>query len=299
MNPRLTRKIGLIAAVFLIAGLIRIPWQGSLLERMRETGFHNEPEGVSVISQLGVESAVGALGGLRYLVAFYFELATVDPWDAKKWDEVDENYRIICLLQPSDVDSWRRGGWHCAYNARGYYVHDAQHLEDSVRIAAVDFYTERGIWFLEQGIKWNPDDPWLWRDLGFLYQEKVVDPCKAAAAFLEGSKLPKSPAFMRRFYGYQLALCPGHEQEAYDHLKEIYDFGYQQLLAAKQQGAPQQRINDFIKGYWKPTLITTIKELELKLNIPIENRIRETWDDQRLRINSPFRVEIDSNDADQ
>ncbi|MFT5469169.1 MAG: hypothetical protein ACI8UO_004284 [Verrucomicrobiales bacterium] len=298
MSPLLRKRIGLIAAILLISGLVRLPWQSSLLDRLQDSGFHREPEGASVISQLGVEAAVGALGGLRYLVATYFELSSVDPWEEEEWEVLHENYRIICLLQPGDINSWRSGAWHCGYNARAYYEHDADNLSAAARKEKVDLYTKRGIRFLDECKKWNPDSFWAYRDLGLIYQEKVKDPCAAADEFLAGSKTSTAPSFLFRFYCYQAALCPGREQEAYDAIKPLYDFGYEQLTIAKSQGYPQSDINNFIKGYWKPTLILTIKDLEEKLGIPAEQRILETWDSRRLSINSPFRVEINSKDAD-
>jgi tetratricopeptide (TPR) repeat protein len=56
---------------------------------------------------------------------------------------------------------------------------------------------EHGIELLERGIKANPDEWRLYEDLGFVYYFDVKDYAKASAAFLEGSKNPKSLIWMK------------------------------------------------------------------------------------------------------
>ena len=295
----LLRKYGVIALVFLVLGRLRTFWQEGLMTRLQENGFHEEPEGVSVVSQLGVEAAIGALGGLRYLVASGMEIEAIDHWEAHDWEQLHESYRLICLLQPHDPDIWRTAGWQMAYNASAWYLLDARHLPFEMRRAEADRYIERGIWFLEQGKQWNPDDYWLYRDLAYIYKEKIKDPCAAADEFLAGSRTADAPEFLLRFFAYEVAKCPGREREAYATLKPLYDRGYEALTEAKRQGAPPDIIEMGIRLYWKPSLITTLKEMEEVLGIPKDQRIPETWDAASFRINSPFRVENNSNDADE
>jgi hypothetical protein len=57
---------------------------------------------------------------------------------------------------------------------------------------------------------------------------------------------------MWRKAGYELAKCPGKERQAYELLKRLYDKGRDER---------------------KPTLITTLKELEKKLDVPQAERI--------------------------
>ena len=54
------------------------------------------------------------------------------------------------------------------------------------------------------------------------------------------------------FAAYELAQSPGHEREAYEQLHGLYDSGEQQRL---------------------PTLLRRLKELEIKLDIPPDQRI--------------------------
>ncbi|MGB8662905.1 MAG: hypothetical protein WCD34_20945 [Candidatus Acidiferrum sp.] len=56
---------------------------------------------------------------------------------------------------------------------------------------------ERGIEFLERGIKANPDYWRLYEDLGFVYYFDLQDYAKASEAFAEGSKNPKALIWMK------------------------------------------------------------------------------------------------------
>lgn len=293
-NRKLLKKIGIIAAILLVSGLIRVSWQGGLLDRMQADGFHPEPKKANVASKLGVEAAVGALGGLRYLVATMLELKAVDHWEATEYEELYETYVLVTLLQPKESQAWRTACLHTGYNAVAYFQIDADHLTPQVRKEKAALFLERGKQFLKDGMEWNPDDYWLNRDLAYIYKDKDRDPCAAAAEFMRGARQPGAPEFLLRFYGYEGAKCPGMERDVYTVLKPLYDRGFNFLSRAKSENQPPHVIDEIIKMFWKPSLITTIKDIEEKLDIPAEQRIKETWDPVAFRINTPFRVENNS-----
>ncbi|MEM7013605.1 MAG: hypothetical protein AAF585_19205 [Verrucomicrobiota bacterium] len=293
-KQKLLKKVGIITMILLVTGGIRIGWQGGLLDRMQAEGFHPEPKKTDVMSQLGVEAAVGALGGLRYLVASMLELKAVDHWEESEWEELYETYFLVTLLQPKESEAWRAACLHTAYNAVAYYQIDAEHLPPQVRKEKAALFLKRGKQFLIDGQDWNPDDYWLNRDLAYIYKDKDKDPCAAATEFLKGARQPNAPEFLLRFYGYEGAKCPGMEEDVYKVLKPLYDRGFSFLTRAKSENRPPQTIDELIKLFWKPSLITTIKDLEEKLNIPENQRIKETWDSVAFRINTPFRVENNS-----
>ena len=81
---------------------------------------------------------------------------------------------------------------------------------------------EKAIALLEKGIRHNPDEWQLYRDLGFIYYWYLEDYNKGAAWFLEGSKNPRSARWMKTFAAELLAKGNTREtarflwQEAYD-----------------------------------------------------------------------------------
>lgn len=93
---------------------------------------------------------------------------------------------------------------------------------------------------LRRGIAANPDDPALWADLGFLYYWHFKDYAHAAQAYLEGSKNPQAPYWMKlmairiaeqggsretsRFLWtqiYESTRDPEVRKKAFDHLRTL------------------------------------------------------------------------------
>jgi len=56
---------------------------------------------------------------------------------------------------------------------------------------------ELAVEFLKRGIRWNPDEWRLYEDLGFVYYFNLHDSPQAGAAFLQGSRNPKAPIWMK------------------------------------------------------------------------------------------------------
>jgi len=56
---------------------------------------------------------------------------------------------------------------------------------------------EQAIQLLKKGIESNPDDWYLWYDLGFVYYRSLKDYQRAAEAFYEGAKNPQAGPWMR------------------------------------------------------------------------------------------------------
>ena len=83
-------------------------------------------------------------------------------------------------------------------------------------------------------------------------QEKYHDHTGAAEFFGKAAALPGAPGYDKRFAAYELSYCEGREREAYQTLKRLYDMSEQE---------------------WLPTLITRLKAMEEKLDIPREQRI--------------------------
>ena len=273
---RIPRKLTLVMTIVILAGFIRVPYESHLLKNLRRAGFFPQHQGSQATEQIGVQAFIGILGGLRYMVATYFTLAANELWETQEWDALAEKYRLVTLLQPRDPESWATGSWHLYANASAWYRLDDRTLPPPLREVRAKEYEKRGVEILRQGIVWNPHDPWLWRDLGGVYRERFKDHCGAAKIYLEASKIPNAPSFFYRFYAYQLAKCPGHEEKAYEVLMEIYEHGKKVLL---EQGIM----------LWRPSLVVSIHELEEKLDVPMAQRIPETVDNETMKVISPIR----------
>src|SRR6202011_6033107 len=161
-------------------------------------------------------------------------------------------FRQATTLQPRAILFWDMAAWHMAWNASMAALNDPMQPRLALRVKAQREYFALGRDFLERGIQNNPDRPQLYESLARLYREKYKDHERAAEFFGKAAALPGAPGYDKRFAAYELSYCDGREQEAYWALQRLYDMGEQERL---------------------PTLITRLKAMEEKLDIPREQRI--------------------------
>ena len=135
-----------------------------------------------------------------------------------------------------------------AWNASVAALHDPFQPNDALRRKAQREYVALGKDFLERGIKNNPDRPQLYESLARLYKEKLNNHAAAARLFARAAALPSAPEHDKRFAAYELSYAPGHEREAYEALRRLYDRGEHERL---------------------PTLRARLKYLEQKLDHPL------------------------------
>ncbi len=249
---RTTRKTVAVLALLLVFGLLRTPLESRMTEKFVASGLITEVSTSQLSSAVGQSTVLAVLGGLRPLVAIYLTLHAFDAWSYREWDTVERDYRLITTLLPEDIDSWKTGAWHMAYNASASALYDDPDIPEAVGKKNSRDWILKGIEFLKRGIEQNPDSSTLHQELADIYRQKLEEPCLAARHYKLAMEGDRPRSFVPRFYGYFLARCPGREREAYDFLMELYHQGEKQRL---------------------PTLISRIKELEEKLDVPATHRI--------------------------
>jgi tetratricopeptide (TPR) repeat protein len=136
-------------------------------------------------------------------------------------------------------------------------------------------WVDKGKAMLLQGAEWNPDNPWIYRDLGNLCRERQGNLCEAAEYYRRASLTPAAPEYLHRIYGYLLAQCGQHDEEAMRVLREIYDRGLESL----------RRDHELT---WKPSLIVELRKLEERLQVPPDQRIPERFDSELFAIATPW-----------
>jgi len=260
------RKTLAALAMLLVFGLARAPFEDRLTRRFVDAGLLAEPSATGIRELVGQSTFLAVLGGLRPLVAIYTTLHAFDAWSYREWDTVERDYRIITTLLPDDIDSWKTGAWHMAYNAAASYAYDDPDLPEATRKRNSMAWVRKGVEFLRAGIVQNPGSSALHKEMADIYREKIGDQCLAAKHYLAAVEGDAPQSYLRRFYAYTLARCPGHEREAYNYLMSLYAEGKSQRL---------------------PTLIQRIKELEAKLGVPEAKRIPEPDPDVLIRQRYP------------
>ena len=236
-------------------GAAKLPMEHSISGEHRKLHFRAVDFNLDLREQVGQLGFIAALSGFRSLVADALFVQAHVAWERTEWGRVLLLFRQVTTLQPRALLFWGMAAWHMAWNASTAALNDRTQPRLALRIKAEREYFALGRDFLELGIKNNPDRPQLYEALARLYRDKYNDHEHAAEFFAKAASLPGAPSYVKRLAAYELAQCPGREQQAYDQLHALYHSGEKERV---------------------PTLLRRLKELEIKLDIPSEQRIRDS-----------------------
>ena len=246
---------GIIIVLLLFAfGAFRLPIESAITQQHRSAYFHEAQLGLDLREQIGQLGFLAALSGFRSLVADVVFIQAHVAWERTEWGRVLLLFREATTLQPRSIIFWDMAAWHMAWNASVAALHDPAQPNDVLRRKAQREYIALGQDFLERGIKNNPDRPQLYESLARLYKDKLNNHAAAAKCYAKAAAFPGAPEYDKRFAAYELSYAPGREREAYAALRKLYDRSLHERL---------------------PTLLTRLKFLEQKLDIPMDQRISE------------------------
>lgn len=246
-------RVVVVLLALLGFGAAKLPVEHALNDEHRALHLRAVDFNLGLREQIGQLGFVAALSGFRSIVADYLFIQAHVAWERTDWARVLLLFRQTTTLQPRGILFWDMAAWHMAWNASAAVMRDeSQRL--ALRVKAQHEYFALGKDFLERGIRNNRDSPQLYEALGRLYRDKYNDHLHASEAFGKAAELPGAPTFDKRFAAYELSYCEGHEREAYQRLRSLYDAGEKERL---------------------PTLIKRLKFLEEKLDIPADERIAD------------------------
>lgn len=233
-------------------GTAKLPAERAISAAHRGLHFRAVDFDPGLREQIGQLGFIAGLSGFRSLVADVLFVQAHVAWERTEWGRVLLLFRQVTTLQPRSILFWDMAAWHMAWNASAAALRDSTQPRLALRIKAQREYFQLGKDFLERGIKSNPDRPQLYEALARLYRDKYKDHEQAAEFFEKAAALPGAPSYAKRFAAYELSYCEGRETEAYDRLHRLYAAGEQERL---------------------PTLLRRLKDLEIKLDIPLAQRI--------------------------
>ena len=215
------RWLGIIS--LLVFGAARLPLEQSMEAELKAAKFREGsrlPQG-PMREKLGQLGVAAALGGFRSFLATIFELQALTAYFDLDYDAVESNYHLTTQLQPRETGYWGMAGWMLESNARQFYLNfDTKH-DAAERRRLAERSVQRGKAFLDEGLRYNPDDYGLNLALARYYVYRRGDFCAAEAAFARAADCVKGPGLARRHRAIYLALCPGREREAYAQLREV------------------------------------------------------------------------------
>ncbi|MDP9004191.1 MAG: hypothetical protein M3N12_05310 [Verrucomicrobiota bacterium] len=245
------RPLALLVSLALF-GAAKLPAEHAIAQAHRDLRLRAVDFNLGLREQIGQLGFIAALSGFRSLVADALFVQAHVAWERTEWGRVLLLFRQVTTLQPRAILFWDVAAWHMAWNASTAALEDPAQPRLALRVKAQREYLALGKDFLERGIKNNPDRPQLYEALGRLYRDKYLDHERAAEFFAKAAQLPDAPSYDKRFAAYELAQVEGREKEAYERLRKLYDLGERERL---------------------PTLLRRLKEMEIKLDIPLAQRI--------------------------
>ena len=246
------RSYALVAVLLLGFGALRLPVEERLTAEHRAAYFGTVKMNLALREKIGQLGFLAALSGFRTLVADLLWIEAHTVWERVEYGRMNLLLGTVTTLAPRNVNFWDMSSWHMAYNASVAALEDRKQPKLALRLKAQREYFLLGKDYAVRGIENNPDAYLLHQSLGNIYKLKFFDHCAASAEFAKAAALPHAPTYEKRFAAYELAACPGHEREAWQMLRKLYDLG------------PQERL---------PTLEKDLKDLEEKLQLPPEQRV--------------------------
>ena len=246
------RRLLVLAGMVLIFGAIRTPLEWQMEKEHQDAQFRTARLDLSLREQIGQSGFIAALSGFRSVVADLLWIDAYTAWTRTEYGRMALIFENVVTLQPRNYYFWDNAAWHMAWNGSVYAFENPRQPRQAIRKNERDQFYALGESFLKRGIQNNPDRYELNQTYALFLEQKRNDPCGAAEQYRLGSLKPDAPAFMRRQAAIQLSRCPGHEREAYLRLRALW-----------QEGERER----------KPTLVRLVRELEIQLQIPQEERV--------------------------
>lgn len=162
MSVKIKRALLLLLAAALLAGLA--PVQSSM-NRQRDSLGLTRIQPLENAPPLLAFTTV-ALGGFRGLISNALWIRAGDLQENDKYFELYQLADWITKLEPHFVQVWLVQGWNMAYNISVKF----KDAPDRWR------WVERGIDLLrDQGLRYNPDELLMYRELAWFFQHKLGD----------------------------------------------------------------------------------------------------------------------------
>ncbi len=251
--PIITKRRALGVLLLLVFGILRLPLETRVTQGLHAAGIKDPPPDVSWNENFS-QMFLSTLGGLRGAVASATYLIAFSAYERMDWGAVDNRMTLVTRMQPREPMYWDQAAWHMAYNAASSYKRDKT-LRVAIQNKLFRDYVQRGIDIITRGLQYLPENPRLLTTLGDIYRDRQPNPELAQDAYMRAFK-NGARSFYERMAAYEMVKTGNMElaKKAYEILKRYYDMG--------SAYTKRQRI------------ITDLKILEDRLNIPMEQRIR-------------------------
>lgn len=153
------RRIIIITLIILTAA-----WQSNRLSRIRRGRMPEAYQGYSADAPPALNFVMAGLGGFRGIVSeiLWFRVSRLQ--EEGRFIELVQLSDWITMLDPHAAEAWIYSSWNMAYNISVMMIRS----EDRLR------WVKNGISILrDDGLRYNPKSAKLFRELAWLYQNKI------------------------------------------------------------------------------------------------------------------------------
>lgn len=241
-------RAALLCLLFAIFAVLKIMAE----QKIGATSPHRADIALPIGERFSQNTLIATLSGFRAVMADILYIEAHVAWERVEWSRMLLLFREATALQPHTILFWDTAAWHMAWNASNAALNDPQQPRATLRVKRQREFIEVGKRFLEDGIRYNPEQPELHEALARLYRDKLHDHKAASDSFSRAAGLPGAASYDERFAAYELSYSAGSERDAYALLRGLYERGERERL---------------------PTLIARIRALEDKLGVPSDQRL--------------------------
>jgi hypothetical protein len=163
-----TSRIALVALLLLV---VLAAWQSHRLAASRRAGLPEAYTGYTSDVPPALTFVMVGLGGFRGIVSevLWFRVSRLQ--EEGRYLELVQLAGWITLLDPHAAEAWTYNAWNLAYNVSIMMIRDADRLR----------WVQNGIALLrDDGLRFNPREAKLYRELAWLYQNKIGDSLDSA-----------------------------------------------------------------------------------------------------------------------
>lgn len=222
----MTLKRSLVfGAGMLLAGGLRWPVECAMRREFLKDGLLEQRVEDATMARIKQVGAVTALGGLRTLVATFWNLNAATYFENQNWAALADAYDTIVELAPRTSYYWQMGGWQMSGNAVSYYRYDAMEIPALRRKLLREEFAKRGRAFFAKGVRYNPDSWRLRLAYGMAMSDFRQEPDYAAAAkiFREASQNQDAPSYVARNVVYALARVDGQGGSTLREIEKLWN----------------------------------------------------------------------------
>jgi hypothetical protein len=244
------RRTLTVAVVLVAPAVLLMPLEYRIHKERAHLKYGGARMTQQVRDRIGQGMAIALLAGFRGVVADFAWIQSHGFWERREWMRQYRNMELVTALQPQSVMFWELGAWHMAWNT-GYAVRtDPKNRNAAEGIKREREWQERARDFLSRGVANIPNRYELYFALGWLYVQKLNDPCNAAKYFGLAAGFQNTPPYVARMQARAMEKC-GQLRAAYEYWKEL----------SKQPEQAQSIIE------------RELKRLEDQLNLPDTERL--------------------------